>query len=95
MKVPKKIKKYCPHCKTHTENKVMTAKSGGPRGTLKHGQRRHQRRSGVHGYGSMPQPKVAQRAKISKRVLIMYQCEQCKKKHLKQHPIRSKKFAVV
>ncbi len=92
MKIPKKTKKYCPYCKTHTDSKILMAKTGGPRGTLKHGQRRHQRRSGVRGYGGMPQPKAAARAKTSKRTSVIYQCEKCKKKHVKQHNIRAKKF---
>ena len=95
MKVPKKTKRYCPSCKKHTEHKISMGKTGGKRGTLKAGQRRHERRAGVHGYGGSPQPKAAARAKTSKKVPLMYQCAECSKKHHKQYNVRAKKLTQV
>ena len=92
MKIPKSVKRYCPFCEKHTEQKQELLKSGGTRGQLKAGQRRHERRSGVAGYGGMPQPKAAKKAKTSHKTQLRYTCAVCKKKHMRRHNIRAKKM---
>ena len=92
MKIPKNVKRYCPKCQKHTEHKVKLGKVGGKRGTLKAGQRRHERRAGVKGYGGSPQPKAAEKAKTSRRTPFIYTCTVCSKSTHKQRNIRAKKF---
>jgi len=92
MKINKKVKRYCPFCKKHTTQKQDLLTSGGKRGPLTAGARRHQRRSGVHGYGSTPRPLGAEKAKTSKKTQLKYTCEVCKKAHMRRHNIRAKKM---
>ena len=93
MKIPKKIKRYCPYCKKHTEHNVIQVKSK-PRpktkkNALKLGVRRHFRKtSGYHGSTS---PKVKP-VKTSRKVNLIFECTECKKKQYKQNPIRAKKI---
>ena len=42
------MRKYCPKCKTHTEQKISIYKAGKRRGSAR-GERRHAERK--HGYG--------------------------------------------
>ena len=83
MKIPKTVQRYCPFCKKHTEMKLIRSKSIRKRGALKEGQRRHERRSGIHGYGSFPQPKIEKGvkygAKQTKKTDFRYECSQCKR----------------
>jgi large subunit ribosomal protein L44e len=83
MKFPKKVKRYCPSCKKHMEMRLVHSKSGRKRGSLKGGQRRHKRRSGIKGYGGFPQPKIEKAskygAKQTKKTDFRYECSVCKK----------------
>jgi ribosomal protein L44E len=83
MKIPKEVKRYCSSCKKHMKMKVIHAKGGRKRGAMKAGQRRHQRRSGISGYGGFPQPKIEKGskygAKQTKKTDFRYQCSSCKK----------------
>jgi large subunit ribosomal protein L44e len=90
--IPKKAKKFCPHCGKMSECKVSLAKSGGNRGALTKGQRRHERRSGVQGYGGSPKQKAAHKAKTSKRTNIRYKCATCSKQWGTQKNFRAKKL---
>jgi len=92
VKIPKKLNKVCPYCHKKTEAKLILAKSGGKRGTLTAGQRRHQRRAGVSGYGGSPQPKAAARAKTSKKTNIRFKCADCGKQWVVNKNIRAKKL---
>ncbi|MEF8848381.1 MAG: 50S ribosomal protein L44e [Candidatus Thermoplasmatota archaeon] len=77
MKRPRKIKRYCPHCKKHTEHTVKKVKKGRP-SELKQGQRRFRRV--LKGYRGFPRPKP-QGEKTSKRANLKYVCTKCKKAH--------------
>ncbi|MDP6584137.1 MAG: hypothetical protein QF535_05740 [Anaerolineales bacterium] len=92
MKIAKKVMRYCPFCKKHTEQKQELLKTGGNRGQLKAGQRRHERRSGVAGYGGMPQPKAAKKAKTSHKTQLRYKCAVCSKSNMRRSNIRAKKM---
>lgn len=92
VKIPKKLNKVCPYCEKKVEVKVILEKSGGKRGTLTAGQRRHKRRAGVSGYGGSPQPKAAHRAKTSKKTNIRFKCSTCSKQWIGRKNKRAKKL---
>ena len=98
MKKPKIVKRYCPYCKKHTEHKVTDVKTRGKRGTLKAGQRRHERRGGIKGYGGYPQPKMEKGkrygAKTTKKTNLKYTCTVCKKSHIQRSGVRTKKLVI-
>lgn len=93
MKIPKKTKRYCPHCKKHTEQSIVQVKSKPRPKTKKHalklGVRRHARK--ISGYHGSTSPKVKP-VKTSKKVNIYFECKECGKKTYKQNQIRSKKI---
>ena len=91
MNIPKTMRKYCPKCKTHTEQKVSIYKPGKRRGSAR-GERRHAERK--HGYGGQKFPKLAKPAKVTKKVTPIMTCTVCKKKYNKLG-IRIKKFELV
>jgi ribosomal protein L44E len=51
MKMPEKVKTYCPKCKKHTLHEIERVRTG-KRGELKWGQRRFRR--ALAGYGGFP-----------------------------------------
>ena len=90
MKIPRKIKRYCPKCKKHTLHNVDRVKKR-KASELKAGQRRFRRVTS--GYGGFPRPKPEGREKTTRRVALKYTCNVCKKSH--QSPcIRAKKFEI-
>lgn len=99
MKMPKSIKRYCPSCKKHTTQSITQEKSGGKRGVMSMGERRHQRRGGIRGYGGFPHPKpeksARHRKKTSKNIALRFECQICKKKNHLQNTFRSKKFEII
>lgn len=55
MKIPKEVKRFCPHCKTHTVHKVKQEKNRGKNKThplTRGGKIRMRRRSKITGYGN-------------------------------------------
>jgi len=99
MKVPKNVKRYCPKCKVHTEQSISQNKSGKKRGSMTMGERRHQRRGGITGYGGFPHPKpeksARHRKKTSKKIDMIFECTVCKKKTNLKNTFRAKKFEIV
>ena len=104
MKMPRTIKRYCPYCKTHTEQEVERVKKK-KASELKWGQRRFRKvtagygvkwgqrrfRKVTAGYGGFPRPKPEGREKPTKRINLRYRCTQCKKANISPC-IRAKKF---
>jgi len=90
MKFPKSRKTYCPYCKKSTNHKILLAKGGGKRGTLKKGsiQRAMGRGRGT-GYGnkgrwgSKPTKPKRAGAKGSKKMNLRLKCEVCGKSIIK------------
>jgi len=74
MRVPKKIKTYCPRCNTHTEHTVTIYKHG-KRRALAEGERRYRRKQ--KGYGSKRKPEQKELAKVNKRVTLRIACSKC------------------
>lgn len=96
VKVPKTMKKYCPHCKKHTEHKVIIFK-GKPRpktklGALKRGVRQYAKIEAGHGGSRRPKAKPT---KTSKKLALKYECSVCKKSHFKRKTKRAKRVEQV
>ncbi len=89
MKLPRRIKTYCPFCKVHTEHKVENVKKK-KASELKWGQRRF--RKVMRGYRGFPRPKPEGREKPTKRIYLRKRCTQCNKAH-QSKCFRSGKFA--
>ena len=96
MKVPKKVKKYCPSCKKHAEVKVKQQKTKPKPKTkkraLKWGVRHYA--DVASGYGGSRRP-VVHPVKQAKKLGLLYECETCKKKFYKQNTKRAKKVQLI
>jgi len=91
MKMPRKIKMYCPYCKRHTIHvveKVRKRKAS----ELRAGQRRFRRVTA--GYGGFPRPRYEGREKPTKRLNLRFRCSECNRAHTSPM-IRAKKFELV
>ena len=91
MNYPKQIRRYCPKCKTHTDQKVSIYKAGKRRGSAI-GERRHA--EDKKGYGGQKFPKLAKPAKTTKKFTRILTCTVCKKK-FNTYGIRVRKFELV
>ena len=74
MKVPKRIRTYCPRCKTHTIHTVVIYKHGRRR-ALAEGERRYRRKQ--EGYGSKRKPEQKRFAKVTKKQVLKLKCTVC------------------
>jgi len=74
MKIPKRIRTYCPRCNTHTEHTVTIYKHG-KRRALAQGERRYRRKQ--EGYGSKRKPEQKRFAKVTKKVILKLKCTKC------------------
>lgn len=98
MKKPKVIKKYCPKCKTHTEQKVSQNKRKNA-SSLTYGSKiRARRRGAARGKGSLgrySKPAISKfkmtGKKLSKKTDLRYECKTCKKIQTQKKGIRAKK----
>ncbi|MBW2964873.1 50S ribosomal protein L44e [Candidatus Woesearchaeota archaeon] len=103
MKVPKIVKRYCPKCKKHTEQKVSQAKKRTP-GSSRPLAKSQKKRSGFgkgHGnlgkYGSKPpigKFKMTGK-KVTKKTDLRYECKTCKKIWTQNKGFRAKKIEFV
>ncbi|MEM2873947.1 MAG: 50S ribosomal protein L44e [Candidatus Nanoarchaeia archaeon] len=97
MKIPKQVKKYCPSCRAHTLHKVVIEKTK-PRPktkkkALKWGVRHYAYIES--GYGGSPRPIIHEKAKVTKKANLKFQCTKCNKAHFKQSPRRVRKVELV
>ncbi len=74
MKVPKRIRTYCPRCRKHTIHTVTIYKHG-KRRALAQGERRY--RAKQKGYGSKRKPEQKRFAKVTKKVVLKLKCTEC------------------
>ncbi len=91
MKMPRSVKRYCPHCKHHSLQEVEKVKKRRA-SELAWGQRRF--RKVTAGYGGFPRPKPEGREKPTKRVQLRFKCKECGKMTMPPC-IRAKKFELV
>ncbi len=102
MKIPKKIKRYCPYCKKHTEQKVSIVSTGGKRGTLTKGSISRAKKRGLGRgkgnkgkYGSKPAvSKWKRKTKATKRMNLLYTCQECKKSKQIKKSIRTARLQI-
>jgi len=85
MEIPKKVMRYCPYCKKHTEHKVVIVSTGHKRGTMRKGsierarKRGQGRGKGNKGkWGSKPAVTAWKRkTKSTKKTNLIYTCTIC------------------
>ncbi len=102
MKMPKVVRRYCPFCKKHTEQKISIVKSG-RRGALSWGSKeRAKKRGRARGFGSLgrwSKPPITQwkrtGKKTTKKYDIRFECKECKKKHPRSEGLRLKKLELI
>jgi large subunit ribosomal protein L44e len=103
VKIKKTIRRYCPYCKKHTEQKVSLAKKKGrnagrpmSRGSTIRMRRRGLRRGfGNYGkYSKPPKPKMSGK-KLSKKTDFRFTCKECNRTHVQGKGFRAKKIELV
>lgn len=103
MKIPKVVRKYCPYCRKHTEQKVSDVSSGHKRSALKHGSIERARKRGLGRgsgnlgkWGSKPATtKWKRKTKSTKKTNLLYTCQTCKKSKIQRKGIRTGKIQIV
>jgi len=98
MKLPKSVKRFCFHCKKHTEHKVMQNKKKAA-SSLSYGSKvRARLRGKARGFGNKGRySKPAVTAfkmtgkKLTKKTDLRYECKECKKVSMQRKGIRAKK----
>ncbi len=103
MKLPKETKRYCPHCKKHTEQVIAVAKqkSRSAAHPMSRGSASREESRGVRGgYGNQGRrsrkgPKDWKRkTKVTKRITIVYKCKICGKMKGIKKAIRSGRIEI-
>ena len=97
MKFPKKLKRYCPNCKKHTEHKLSDASSGHKRSSLKRGSIERAKKRGLgRGFGNLGKwgskpaiTKWKRKTKSTKKTNLMYTCSVCKKSSVQKKGLRT------
>jgi len=87
MKLPKELKRYCPYCKKHTSQLVMTQKQKARSAAhpMSRGSPTRIKSRSLHGignWGKLSKKGVKDRkskVKTTKRITIMYKCKVCNK----------------
>lgn len=90
MKIPAKMRSFCPRCNKHTEQAVKIEKAKQRGGGMNRGSRRMERwtsRIGNHGrYSRRPIASRNMTSKTTKKVDIRTTCSECGKKWIKSRP---------
>lgn len=101
MKKQKKIKRYCPKCRKHTEQEVSLAKGTRKRSSLSKGSLQRARKRGLaRGYGNLgkygSKPAISKwkrtGSKISKKQDLRYKCKACNKIFVQKKGKRAKRM---
>ena len=97
MKVPKKIKRYCPKCRKVTEMSINIIHKG-KRSEMMHGQRRRKRALQGHGdkghYSKPPIKDWSRNSKVTPVKDAYLECTTCKKKMNIKGGFKAKKFEI-
>ncbi|HDM23567.1 50S ribosomal protein L44e [archaeon] len=91
MKIPAKIRTYCPKCLKHTIHTVSLYSHGKSR-TLAIGNRKYARKK--KGYGGQPRPIQRKKAKVTKKQMIKLKCTECGR-IVQREGIRIKRLEIV
>ena len=103
MKIKKTVKRFCPFCRKHTEQKVSLAKKKGrnashpmSRGSVSRLKERGLRRGAgnLGRFSKPPKPKMTGK-KLSKKTDFRYTCGACKKTTTQREGYRAKKIELV
>ena len=102
MKLPKQKKRYCPHCKKHTEQKITQNKKRNA-SSLTYGSKiRARRRGKARGFGNLgrySKPAVTKfkmtGKKATKKTDLRFECKECKKQNMQRKGIRAKRVEFV
>lgn len=102
MKIPKKIKRFCPYCKKQTEQKVIEISTGIKRGAMAWGGTSRARKRGRgRGHGNRGRwgskkaiGKWKRKKKTTKKTNLLYQCSECKKKKYQKQGKRTGKLQI-
>ncbi len=102
MKIPKTTKRHCPYCRKHTTQKISLVSSGHKRGSLKRGSLLRAKKRGLaRGFGNKGKwgskpaaTKWKRKSKSTKRLVIMYTCQECKKSKQIRQGIRAGKIQI-
>ena len=78
MKMPKRVRIFCPYCGRHTVHEVEKVKKGRP-SSLNWIVRQKKRKSGIGNSGKFS--KVPGGDKPTKKVFLRYKCMECKRAH--------------
>ena len=99
MKIPKKTKRYCPFCKKKTEQKIKLMKTGIKGGAMKRGSLQRAKLRGLNrGMGNQGRrsrravSKYKRKTKTTKKQVLIYTCQECKKSKNKKKGIRTSKL---
>lgn len=103
MKIPKIVRRLCPFCKKHTEQKVAQAKKRSPGSTHPLAQFAKKRANFGKGkgnlgkYGSKPPVSKFKMTgkKTTKKCDLRYECKECKKQTVQNKGFRSKRLELV
>ncbi len=98
MKLPKTTKRFCPHCKKTTTQKIKLVGSGSKKNSLSRGSkirarlRGKSRGIGNHGkYSKKAGSKFKRKTKTTKKAKILYICSECGKGTDRKKGIRASK----
>ncbi|MFC1768414.1 50S ribosomal protein L44e [Nanoarchaeota archaeon] len=98
MKLTKKGKRYCRHCKAHTEHKIAATKKKNPRSLTYGSKVRAKRRGSARGQGNKgrySKPAISKfkmtGKKSSKKTDLKYTCSKCNKSSIQKKGMRIKK----
>jgi len=102
MKVPKSVRRLCPYCKKHTEQKISQAKKktpGSAHPMSKGSQKRRDFNKGIGNLGTRGSKPALSKFKMtgskqSKKSDFRYECSVCKKQHIQKKGIRAKKIEI-
>ncbi len=101
MKLPKLVRRYCPYCKKHTEQKIVLVSSGHKRGTMKKGSparaRLRGRGRGYGNWGKYSKPAITswkRKTKSTKKTNLIYTCQECKKSKIQKKGKRAGKVTI-
>ena len=99
MKMPKKVKRYCPYCRTRTEQKVKEQSNGKP-STLKRGAKQRAQLRGLNrgignkGRFSRLKNQAKGKRKTTKKTAILYICSVCDKGKDQKKGTRTSKLLI-
>lgn len=103
MKLPKELKRYCLHCKKHTDQLVSVAKQRSRSAThpLSRGSQPREYLRGVRGgFGNQGKRSKKgakdwkRKTKTTKRITVLYTCKICKKAKGSKSAIRSSRIEI-